>query len=88
MAFFNTKPNLPDTEKARIEFHLQQLAECIGLARFKLPVLSMKSLLELSQSGLSPNDAMGFFGEHLKHNVSGVELRCVPQQLEKCGGGG
>ena len=37
---FTAKPNVTVGEKSRIEFHLQQLAECIGFDRFLLPVLS------------------------------------------------
>ncbi len=88
MAFFRSEPNLPDTDKARVEFHLQQIAECIGFDRFKLPVLCMKSLLGLYESKLTPDQMIGFVGEHLYHDINGLRLTVVPEQLEKCGGGG
>ena len=93
MAFFKPKPNLPDAEKAKVEFHLQQIAECIGFERFQLPVLRMNSLLGQSLSGISesnqtPDQMIGFIGKHLSHDVSGIRLSVIPQPPEKCGGGG
>ncbi len=86
MAFFKSTPNLPDDEKARIEFHLQQIAECIGFDRLKLPVLSERSLLsgELQTAEQIKNRV----GEHLGHDVSSVKLQTFPMQPEKTGGGG
>ena len=86
--FFKPKANLPDAEKARVEFHLQQIAECIGFDRFKLPVLSMNSLQGLYESRQTPDQMVAFVGEHLSHDVSGLGLLIEPEQLEKCGGGG
>ena len=86
MAFFKPTPNLPDDEKARIEFHLQQIADCIGLDRFALPVLSEHSLLS---GDLSTADQLKcVVGEHLGHDVSGVKIQTFPIQPEKVGGGG
>lgn len=86
--FFKPKANLPDAAKARIEFHLQQIAECIGFDRFALPVLSRKTLFGLYDSKQTPQQMIGFVGKHLGHDVSGLGFRVAPQQLQTCGGGG
>ena len=80
--FFSAKPNLPDSEKARIEFHLQQLADCIGMERFQRPVVSTDSLLH--QFSNSAQDLIGFVGQHLSHDVSELKIEFVPEQVEKC----
>ena len=86
MAFFRAEPSLPVNEKARIEFHLQQIAECIGFERFQLPVLNMDSLLELCES---PAEQMvGRVGKHLEHDTAGLRVVVTPETPEKCGGGG
>jgi hypothetical protein len=90
MAFFKLTPNLPEGEKARIEFHLQQIAECIGFKRFTLPVLSQDSVLYGSSRSeyQTANQVVRFAGEHLGHDVSGISIQTVPLPPEKCGGGG
>jgi hypothetical protein len=88
IVFFKPKPNLPDAEKARIEFHLQQIAECVGFDRFTLPVLSRDRLFGLYETEKDPQQVIGFVGKHLAHDVSGIRLSVVPQQLQNCAGGG
>lgn len=86
--FFKPKPNLPDSEKARIEFHFQQIAECIGLERMKLPILRLSSLVEMVDSK-SPADIIRFLGGHLRHDTSGVQFEVVHSpKAASCGGGG
>ena len=77
---------MPDNEKARIEFHLQQIAECIGFDRFTLPVLSEYDLL--SENVATTEQLKCLVGEHLGHDVSGVKVQTFPMQPEKVGGGG
>jgi hypothetical protein len=89
MAFFKLTPNLPDDEKARIEFHLQQIAEGIGFDRFQLPVRDAESLMGSSQSEYrTPDQIKGLVGDHLGHDVSGLSIQTVLLPPEKCGGGG
>jgi hypothetical protein len=88
IVFFKPKPNLPDAEKARIEFYLQQIAECVGFDRFELPVLSRKTLFGLYESKQTPEQMIGFVGDHLTHDVTGIRFDVVPQQPGNCGGGG
>jgi hypothetical protein len=90
MAFFQSTPNLPCNEKARIEFHLQQISECIGFERLKLPVLSED---ELSRGGgrtenRSADQVLAAVGSHLDHNVSEIGLQTMPMPTQKSGGGG
>ena len=86
--FSTPKANLADIEKSRIEFHLQQIAECIGFERFTLPVWRQPSLLELCKSNRDPQHMVEIMGAHLAHDVDGVQVRVVPQQSEsRCGGG-
>ncbi len=87
MAFFKPKPNLPVDEKARVEFHLQQIVDSIGLERFLLPVLDSDFLL--NNSSLATNqETINFVGSHLNHDVSGIRIAVNLQEPEKCGGGG
>ena len=85
MAFIGTKPNLSGNEKARIEFHLQQILNCVGLQPFQLPVIDPQTLLKPDSTLQSLTQS---FADHLSHDVAGLQLEMVPQQLEKCGGGG
>lgn len=86
--FFKSKPNLRDAEKARIEFHLQQIAECIGFDRFKLPVLSCEALLNWFQVKQTPEQMIAMLGKHLSHDVGGIRFIELAQPIEKCGSGG
>lgn len=90
MAFFQSTPNLPCNEKARIEFHLQQISECIGFDRLKLPVLSEDELM-YGGGGTdvrSADQIMTAVGSHLGHNVSVIKLQTLPMPAQKSGGGG
>ena len=86
--FFKPKPNLPDAAKARIEFHLQRIAECIGMDRLQRPVLSRKMLRGLIESNQTTQQIIAFAGNHLAHDVGGIRCDVVPQPLQNCGGGG
>ncbi len=86
MAFFKPKPNLGDHEKARIEFHLQEIAESIGFDRLKKPVLRTDQLMDLQ--GKTPEQIVGFVGEHLSHNIAGLRVQVAIEPQENCGGGG
>lgn len=88
MNFFKTSANLPDGEKAKVEFHFQQLAECIGWDRLRLPVQSLNSMLDVVRSDDGINQLVAFAGNHLSHDTSQLNVKIAPQQLEKCGGGG
>lgn len=88
MALFKVKPNLADGEKAKVEFHFQQLAESVGYDRLKLEVQSKETLLGLCESGMTAEQMLVFVGEHLSHDVNDVKIAIDPQQPEKCGGGG
>jgi len=88
MNLFKTKPNVPDGQKARIEFHFQQLAECLGFDCLRLPVQSLGSMLELSRADDAVKQLVSFVGNHLSHDISQLNVKVAPQQLEKCGGGG
>ena len=92
MAFFKPTANLPSGEKARIEFHFQQIAECIGVGRLRLPVLSqMNVLYENSSQPPEPRSVdqiKSLVGEHLGHDVSDVRIQSLPMQTQKVGGGG
>lgn len=88
MVFFKPKPNLPDSEKARIEFYFQQIAESIGFERFQLPVLRRHEFLDRFDSKQTPAQIIRFVGEHLKHDVAEIQVRVVPQSVANCSGGG
>lgn len=88
IVFFKPKPNLPDAEKTRIEYYFQQIAECIGFDRLRLPVLSRTALLQRFESQQSPLQMIRFLGEHLKHDTAELQFRVVAQQAASCSGGG
>ncbi len=90
MPFFKSTPNLPDDEKARTEFHLQQIAECIGFDRLRLPIMPEESILYCSNSTgyQTPHQILSLVGRHLGHDISGVSIETVLQPPEKSGGGG
>ena len=85
--FFKPKPNINDGEKARIEYHLQQIADVIGWDRMQLPILGLNTIQEWAESK-SPETMIGLIGEHLNRDVAGVGFQLDPQQLQQCGGGG
>lgn len=92
MALFKSTPNLPDGEKARIEFHFHQLAESIGFERFRLPVLEEQQLLQGSGTGRAESGSVdqvkSLIGTHLGHDVNNVNVQTLPMQTQKVGGGG
>ncbi len=88
VAFFKSKPNVDDAEKAKIEFHFQQIAECVGRERMTLPVVELETLVELAHASRSPEPIMEFVGKHLAHDVNELSIKTDPQPLKKCGGGG
>ena len=88
MAFFKLAPNLPDDEKARIEFHLQQIAECIGLERLTKPVANESSLLYKTGVLQTTDQIMNLAGRHLGHDVGGITIETVYLPPETTGGGG
>ena len=86
--FFKTEPNVADIPKAKVEFYLQQIAESVGVDRLKRPVLRLSAMQELFESDRTLDQMIGFVGEHLAHDVSGIQIKTEPQPLEKCGSGG
>lgn len=86
MAFFKPKPAIGDHEKARVEFHLQEIAESIGFDRFRLPIVRRHELMDLQ--GKTPEQIIGFAGQHLSHDIAGLQVQVAIQPAEKCGGGG
>ena len=86
---FTAKPNVNVGEKSRIEFHLQQLAECLGFERFHLPVLNRESLLDLFHSQTMNNkQIIDFLGQHLSHDSQEIQVQLDPQKPADCGSGG
>ncbi|KLU05387.1 hypothetical protein RISK_002594 [Rhodopirellula islandica] len=85
--FFQPKANLPDSAKSRIEFCLQQIAECVGLERFSLPVVSRKAIFDLYEVERNPQHVIAFVGKHLGHDVNGIQVRNALPQAQSAGGG-
>ena len=86
--FFNSSPNLPDHEKARIEFHLQQLAECIGPELLRKPVLIPDDTFGHSPLGTNIDEVLTKIGRHLEMDTHPITVVVQPKALEVCGGGG
>lgn len=89
MAFFQTKPNLPDGEKARIEFHFQQLADHLGIGQLLLPVVDEHDILTENGAARTPLQVKDFVGEHLGVDVSGFQVQVQPPlPVKQASGGG
>lgn len=86
MVFFKSKPAIDQHDKARIEFHLQEIGESIGFERYRLPVLRRHQLLDFQ--GKTPEQIVAAVGSHLSHNVAGLQVQVAIEPTEKCGGGG
>jgi hypothetical protein len=85
MVLFQSKPNVPDSEKARLEFHLQQIADGISIQRLKLPVIDAQHFFSRP---FSEQEIVDRVCTHLEHDGSSIGYQFVPKELEKCGGGG
>lgn len=84
--FFKTTANVPDGEKARIEFHLQQIAESIGMDRLRLPLVPMATFEKWANE--TPEQIIALVGDHLSHDVGQFGFQAGPPQSQQCGGGG
>ena len=84
--FFKTKPNVVDGEKARIEYHLQQISDCLGGDSFKRPVIRRSELLDWSAAGTDPQAVIARVGEHLQCDISGLTINVVPSETRDGGG--
>lgn len=85
--FFQPKANLSDSAKSRIEFCLQQIAECVGFERLLLPVVSRKAIFDLYEVERNPQLVIAFVGKHLGHDVNGIQVRNALPQAQNAGGG-
>lgn len=88
MPFFKSSPNLPDHEKARVEFHLQQLAECLGGDLLRRPVMIPEAVFGTDPRHTSLGEVLGKIGDHLSVDVSPISVQTSVKSLEVCGGGG
>ena len=86
MVFFKSKPAIDVHDKARIEFHLQEIAESIGFERFVLPVMRRYKLTDTA--GKTPEQIVSAIGSHLSHGTAGLQIEVAIEPTEKCGGGG
>ena len=88
MPLFKTKPNLPTAERARIEFHFQQIVECLGVQRSQAPVHRLNDWLVLANANVNAEPILGWLGDRLCHDIDGLSCRVVPTSFEPSGGGG
>lgn len=88
MLFFKSVPNLPDHEKARVEFHLQQLAECLGPKAMRSPVLVPDEVFGEGVGTENIGDVLEIIGRHLEIDVTPIKIQTALKSLEVCGGGG
>ena len=86
MIFFQSKPDVSITDKARLEFRLQQIADCIGADKFLLPVLSLEHLLPPGQSAL--DSTLAAVTNHLGVDFSGFKIQESLNVIEQKSGGG
>lgn len=88
MAFFKPTPGIDEHEKARIEFHLQQIGECLGSDMMKAPVLDPNSNFMNGGEVESLDSILQTVARHLDHDVDELKVKTKPQELKKCGSGG
>lgn len=88
MGFFKPKSGLPDDEKARVEFHLQQLAECIGFDLMQSDFVVPEQTFGTDLRDLNQEMILKVVGEQLHHDVRSITVLSKPKPLQKCGGGG
>lgn len=88
MPFFRSSPNLPDHEKARIEFHLQQLAECLGGDLLRQPVMDPEVTFGNDPSSTNLDEVLAKIGKHLGMDVRPITIQTSLKSPEVCGGGG
>ena len=88
MPFFKSKPNIPDRDKARVEFQLQQLAERVGPAPFRNHVVIPTQVFGQNWKDASVDSIKELVARQLEYDVDPIKIQIVPQKLEKCGGGG
>ncbi len=88
MLFLKSTPNLPDHEKARVEFHSQQLAECLGGELMRRPVLVPDAVFGSQADGTDLDDVLKKIGDHLGIDVAPISVQTALKSLEVCGGGG
>ena len=87
MLFFQSKPDIPVIDKARLEFRLQQIADCVESRRFFLPILSVDQLVTQEQQRLEPT--LEIIAKHLGFDFSGFKIQeSLSVVEEKSGGGG
>ena len=88
MAFFKTSAGVPDHEKARLEFHIQQVSESIGSGLMQIPVVDPN--VEFMKGGQvdSLDSILQTVGRQLNHDMGSLNVKTQPQELKKCGSGG
>ena len=85
---FQSKPNIADYEKARIEFRLQQVADCVGPHRLRLPVLNVDQLVPDDASS-KPASILDKLRNHLSFDFAGFKIQeALDVVQQKSGGGG
>jgi hypothetical protein len=86
--FFKSSPNLPDHEKARVEYHLQQLTECVGHELMLKPIVIPDETFGRHANETNLSLILKAIGDHLGHDIDAIQVLVQPKALEVCGGGG
>lgn len=86
MIFFQSKPAVSTTDKARLEFRLQQISDCLGADKLLLPVLPIQNLIAPAQSGLG--NTLDAVAKHLGVDFSGFKIQESLDVVEQKSGGG
>ncbi len=86
--FFKTEPNVSDGEKARLEFYIQEIADCIGFDKCRRPVQTLSALSGAALNCESPGEIIRFVGDVLAYDTTDLRFEVIPGPLEKSGGGG
>ncbi len=88
MLFLKSKPNLDDNKKAKVEFYFLQIAKALGWQRCVTPVVPAEKLLDLAGRSDPLTGLVSLLSEHLKHDVTDLDVRVTPRLLATVSSGG
>ena len=87
MLFFQSKLNIADHEKVRLEFRLQQITDCIGAKRMRLQVLDVDQLVPADDSA-KPESILASIRNHLSFDFVGFKIQEALEVVQQQSGGG
>lgn len=86
--FFQSKPDIADHDKARLEFRLQQITDAVGVVRMQSSIQASTRLVP-SDPNAKPEQILETIRDLTGHDFSGLKIQQSLDVLQpKSGGGG